>query len=251
MPRDVAPGRLQAHFKDADFSQHGSRWDSLWKDSYTPWDRGSPSMALNDVLADRKELFPSPPDPADGRRKTALVPGCGRGYDVLLLSALGYDTYGLDTSENAINEAKEVQTKVGGDEVYQAREGIKKGNITWLMGDFFKDDFLHAANVGKFDLIYDYTVSRQPDLSHVIQPRLAYIAHRHFSSSAPSHPRHDRPGRSVCLSSSPPKAGWSVSSFRHPNRLIWEALRTAYLPTRMSPISLVQGKKSPMTKTAQ
>ena len=159
MPRDVAPSRLQAHFKDADFSEHGSRWDSLWKDSFTPWDRGSPSMALRDVLVDRKELFPSSPSSTNGNRKTALVPGCGRGYDVLLLTALGYDTYGLDTSDNAINEAKEVQSRVGGDEIYQAREGVEKGKVIWLTGDFFKDDFLRAANVDGFDLIYDYTVS--------------------------------------------------------------------------------------------
>lgn len=142
MPRDLAPGRLQAHFQDADFSQHGSRWDSLWKDSFTPWDRGSPSMALNDVLVDRKDLFLSSPHNAGDKRKTALVPGCGRGYDVLLLSGLGYDSYGLDTSQNAINEAKEVQSKVGGDEVYQAEDGVAKGNITWLIGDFFSNEFL-------------------------------------------------------------------------------------------------------------
>ena len=116
-------------------------------------------MALRDVLVDRKELFPSSPSSTNGNRKTALVPGCGRGYDVLLLTALGYDTYGLDTSDNAINEAKEVQSRVGGDEIYQAREGVEKGKVTWLIGDFFKDDFLRAANVDGFDLIYDYTVS--------------------------------------------------------------------------------------------
>jgi hypothetical protein len=156
---DFVVGRLAETFKGADIAEHGRKWDSLWKDSYTPWDRGEPSMALADVLAEQPDLFggglPSP-----GHRRTALVPGCGRGYDVRLLSAFGYDAYGLDFSESAIKEAQEVQKKGADDEVYRPRKGVEEaGKITWLTGDFFKDDFLKEAGVEEFDLIFDYTVS--------------------------------------------------------------------------------------------
>ena len=77
-------------------SSHGPKWDSLWNESYTPWDRGGPSLALADLMQDKPELFSG--QTASSKNRTALVPGCGRGYDVLLLSALSYDVVGLDYS---------------------------------------------------------------------------------------------------------------------------------------------------------
>ncbi len=147
-------GKLEQTFSGSDFSSHGKRWDGLWKESFTPWDRGGPSMALNDLVLDRRDLVP--PSQDGGRRKKALVPGCGRGYDVLLLAALGYDVYGLDYSADAIERAVANSNEVGGEPVYDAREGVEKGAVTWLTGDFFADERL---STGEFDLIFDYTVS--------------------------------------------------------------------------------------------
>jgi len=46
--------------------------------------------------------------------------------------------------------------------VYETRDGVEKGKITWLAGDFFSDEVLKdVEGDGKFDLIYDYTVCRQ------------------------------------------------------------------------------------------
>ena len=150
--------RLRAHFIQAKgTAEHGKQWDALWKEGFLPWDKGSPSPALVDLLTERQDLFPSI---SFGGRRKALVPGCGKGYDVLLLSAFGYDAYGLEISNNALAEARKVEKEMAGKGVYEPREGLESGKITWLSGDFFEDEFLKDVDGdGKFDLFYDYTVS--------------------------------------------------------------------------------------------
>jgi SAM-dependent methyltransferase len=157
-------GRLQATFFNAPVSSHGSKWDDLWKDSYTPWDRGGPSLALLDTITSKTDLFPPPPPP-NAKRHTALVPGCGRGHDVILLSELGYDVVGLDYSAAAVREAaileKEVRNDGKGKEAYQSLEGKggDKGSITWVEGDFFHNAWLRTVGKTQFDVIFDYTVN--------------------------------------------------------------------------------------------
>lgn len=153
-----ARARLLAHFQ-GDPSAHGQKWDELWKEGFLPWDNGFPNPALVDLLAERQDLLEPAAGVAKRGRKKALVPGCGKGYDVLVLSAWGYDAYGLDISSNALEAAKETEREIGGNDEYKAREGVHKGNVTWLVGDFFKDDFLkNVDGEATFDLIYDYTV---------------------------------------------------------------------------------------------
>lgn len=92
-----------------------------------------------------------------------MVPGCGKGYDVLLLSAFGYDAYGLEISSNALEAARRTEKEMDGKGDYEMREGVEKGRVTWLAGDFFADAFLKdVEGEGAFDLIYDYTVSLFP-----------------------------------------------------------------------------------------
>lgn len=156
-PRDQltdARARLKAHFEGADVTGYSSKWDDLWKEGFYPWDRGFPSPALVDLLAERRDLFPA----SQGRKK-ALVPGCGKGYDVLLLSSWGYDAYGLDVSDKALEIARQTQKEAEGQDIYKTKEGVTKGSITWLSGDFFTNDFLKdVEGEPTFDLIYDYTV---------------------------------------------------------------------------------------------
>lgn len=117
-------------------------------------------MALDDLLTNHRELFPAVKsgDP----KPRALVPGCGRGHDVLLLSAFGYDVTGLDVSEAGLHEAAENQRLNGGEPIYAARdrEGAvtEKGSVAWMKADFF-DEQNSSLEPGSFDLIYDYTVS--------------------------------------------------------------------------------------------
>lgn len=148
--------RLKAQFENQDPTIHGEKWDQLWKDKITPWDNDSPNPALIDILNEREDLVPKK---AGGSRKKALVAGCGKGYDVLLLSAMGYDAYGLDISETGLQGAKDTEKEKGGKGLYATKEGVKKGKVIWVSGDFFKNDFLKSVEGGKtFDLIYDYTV---------------------------------------------------------------------------------------------
>jgi hypothetical protein len=147
-----ARARLKSHF-EGDSEAHGKKWDQLWEDGFIPWDKGTPSPALIDLLRDREDLFPI----KKGRLK-ALVPGCGKGYDVLLLSAWGYDAYGLEVSSKALESAKAIEREKEGNGEYDTREGVERGAVTWLSGDFFMNEFLKGRGEATFDLIYDYTV---------------------------------------------------------------------------------------------
>jgi SAM-dependent methyltransferase len=150
---------LREHFQSENTP---SKWNDLWADNFSPWDRGAPSPALIDLLAagtdpDKKPLFAAPPE---GRRKRALVPGCGRGYEVLLLAASGYDAVGLDASSIAIKEAKGWAEKEGSK--YPLGKGVQeRGRIEFVEEDFYDDEWIKKVfkeEDAKFDLIYDYTV---------------------------------------------------------------------------------------------
>lgn len=199
MPASETRSELQKTFEGRPAAQHISGWDDLWKKSLTPWDRAGPSQALRDaILSQNQNLFGSPikklattttmttttgqQQQQQQQRKKALVPGCGRGYDVLSLASLGYDTFGLDGSENAILAARKLEAEEISCEsdAYRLRDPlVGKGKIQFIIGDFFHEDFLAAITTNtttthgsdstsddtvpptttdeKFDLIFDYT----------------------------------------------------------------------------------------------
>ncbi|RDL38009.1 Uncharacterized protein BP5553_05442 [Venustampulla echinocandica] len=145
--------RLLSHFT-GDVSQHGKKWDDLWKEGFVPWDRGLPNPALVDLLSEQPGLLPNQP----GRKRKVLVPGCGKGYDVLLFSAHGYDAYGLEISDAALEGARRTEKEGKQEGVYETQKEVERGTVKWLKGDFFKDEFLKDVECeGLFDLIYDYT----------------------------------------------------------------------------------------------
>ena len=152
--------RLQATFSIPP-SEHGKGWDKLWKEGdFLPWDKGTPNPALVDLLDDRRDLVGSPliGEGENARRKRALVPGCGRGYDVLLLASLGYDAYGLEISESAVQRCEE-EKSANGSRYAVKDESVGAGESKFIIGDFFADDWLkEVEGSGKFELIYDYTV---------------------------------------------------------------------------------------------
>ncbi|GFF22668.1 probable thiol methyltransferase 2 [Aspergillus lentulus] len=139
-------------------------WAELWNKSGgkpLPFDRGFPNPALEDTLIEKRDIIGDPIGRgAQGNtyRKKALVPGCGRGVDVLLLASFGYDAYGLEYSATAVEVCKEEQAKNG--DKYPVRDAeIGQGKITFVQGDFFKDTWLEKLQLPRnsFDLIYDYT----------------------------------------------------------------------------------------------
>lgn len=156
--------RLKAHFVAHAPATHAQRWDALWSaGDFLPWDRGSANPALVDALRQRRDVLPSPKK--DGKRARALVPGCGKGYDVALFAAHGYDAVGLEVSQSAVGVAQEYLASPGEGplegEYGVADEAVGRGGVECLLGDFFEDDWLQGAGgLGEgFDLIYDNTVS--------------------------------------------------------------------------------------------
>lgn len=170
MAASTAPTKLRDHFASKPVSAHNDAWDALYAESFTPWDRAGPSLALADLLAQRIDLIPpslerdprgNPLRDTTGKvvRRSALIPGCGVGHDVLLLSSLGYDVVGLDYSHRALSAARENQNKV---QYKSSEEGVECGRVTWVSGDFFGETWEGGEGgegTQKFDLIYDYTVS--------------------------------------------------------------------------------------------
>lgn len=156
-----ARAKLSSHFSSSTFQgdsdNYGKGWEALWqKGDFLPWDRLAPSPALVDTLQNHQSVIGN--HEVDGRRKKALVPGCGRGVDVLLLESYGYDAVGLEYSAKAIEECEKFASERGGE--YETK--VSGGSRKFVQGDFYKDDWLEKLGMSgqKFDLIYDYTVSR-------------------------------------------------------------------------------------------
>ncbi|RMD41562.1 hypothetical protein DV735_g3560, partial [Chaetothyriales sp. CBS 134920] len=170
-PVGEVPTKLIDQFVKYPGDDYTKGWADLWERDFLPWDRGQSSPALADALR-------------------ALVPGCGRGYDVLLLESFGYDAVGLDVSEGAVRAALK-DGKAG------------KGSHKFVLGDFYKNDFLAElglADGGPFDLIYDFTFfcAMKPAMRPAWAQRMSELL-----AESPS-------ARLVCLefpSQKPPSAG--------------------------------------------
>lgn len=145
------------HFQDGNYAKG---WAKLWEEGdFLPWDRGRPSPALIDTLENYREVIGNAV--FDGRRKKALVPGCGRGVDVLLLASFGYDAVGLEISPQAVKACHEFAE--ANESTYPPKdEKMGKGSAQFVLGDFYKNEWKKEVGMAEheqFDLIYDYTVS--------------------------------------------------------------------------------------------
>lgn len=157
------PKGIQAHLAKYKGDNYVDGWASLWdKGDDLPWDRGFPNPALEDTLVQRAGTIGGPlAQDAQGKsyRRKALVPGCGRGVDVLLLASFGYDAYGLEYSATAVEACKKEEKE--NHSWYRVRDqSVGKGKVTFVQGDFFDDAWLKTIEVPRngFDIIYDYTV---------------------------------------------------------------------------------------------
>lgn len=171
LPVTEARAALMGHFaKFGPETNYGEGWAKLWDaGDFLPWDRMVPSPALSDTLDNHAHVVGSSklvlPD-GSTRRKRALVPGCGRGIDVMLLQAYGYDVVGLEYAAKAVEACEIYAKETDNDDIYKARsETVGKGSRVFVQGDFYTDEWLGKAGLeefgkeGVFELIYDYTVS--------------------------------------------------------------------------------------------
>ena len=237
--------RLRTHFSSLETTPtaQGSGWDSLWESaSFLPWDRGYVNPALIDLLAspssppptsEEKNPTPGAPSPSStppaielpkpveaGKRKRVLVPGCGKGYDVALFAAYGYDAYGLEVSQHAARAAESYLSNSGAGSLeneYEGRDGGQgKGRSVCLVGDFFGDDWVKQTGGTQFDIIYDNTVRSQSTTffggARRKWKRKRKIANINPSSSALSPPPCVRNGPNASPPSSRPPAHSSASS---------------------------------------
>ncbi|KAE8723953.1 Thiocyanate methyltransferase 1 [Hibiscus syriacus] len=98
-----------------------------WNQGFTPWDLGRPTPIILH-LHDTGSL-------PMGR---ALVPGCGTGYDVVVMACPGRYVVGLDISEEGIKKAKQMSCP-----------SPKADYFTFL-----KEDFSSWRPTDMFDLIF-------------------------------------------------------------------------------------------------
>ncbi|KAJ5264624.1 hypothetical protein N7505_007417 [Penicillium chrysogenum] len=150
--------RLIKHFEQSSIEDHNDAWNNLWEsDNSDMWDRGKPSPALIDLLEQREDILS--PIAANGQRKKILIPGCGKGYDVVMLALHGFDAVGLEISSKRVSTAevyahKELQTPQPYNFGSALASKFERGSVSFIQGDFFQSDCTKGE---KFDVIYDYT----------------------------------------------------------------------------------------------
>lgn len=88
-------------------ANHGNQnaWEVAWQEGTTPWEIKTQQGPLKEYLDSSGKVQL----PKSGR---AIVPGCGRGWDVVLLAEkTGLDVLGGDLSQSAIKAANEYLAK--------------------------------------------------------------------------------------------------------------------------------------------
>lgn len=80
---------------------HPDFWSERFEQDFIPWDNGGVPQALQQYLTRSKPV-------------TTLIPGCGSGYEVALLSESGWDVIAIDFSDAAVSAARTVLGKWSG-----------------------------------------------------------------------------------------------------------------------------------------
>lgn len=103
-------------------------WDVRYEHGVTPWDRGAPNPALIRWL-----------DEGILECGRILIPGCGRGYEVVELARRGFDVTAIDLSRNAIETVAEKLDAAG------------------LSATLERADFFSWAPDAPFEAVYEQT----------------------------------------------------------------------------------------------
>jgi SAM-dependent methyltransferase len=164
-------------------SDSANAWDALWSQDITPWDLGGPTKALVSELERKHREAPE-----TLQWKTALIPGCGSGYDLLSLARfwdsrpaccavdapcpIERTVIGLDVSPTSLERAKAYLVHARSSSIHKP---LMHTDIRLFTGDFFADpstwDLFHhektcnvdsvktrgIGSISTFDFIFDYT----------------------------------------------------------------------------------------------
>ncbi|GAC73216.1 hypothetical protein PANT_9d00001 [Moesziomyces antarcticus T-34] len=163
--KDDQVQKLRKLFASSDIPNDAKAWDQAWIDSTTPWDSNRPQPALVELLsgghdADVKvedlngDLVPVSKVIPRGSG-TAVVPGCGRGYDARVFAERGLTSYGVDISSNAVAAANQWLRD-------QNLDSDIGSNVNFVEADFFtlgtdKSAAKALAKPAQAVLAYDYT----------------------------------------------------------------------------------------------
>ena len=104
-------------------------WNKLYEKGDTPWDKGTHTPVLDDLLNKMPRLF----------RGRVLVPGCGIGHDARRLDEHGCEVVAIDIAPLAFERAKQADT--------EQRVDFRLANL------FELPDELR----GSFDLVWEHT----------------------------------------------------------------------------------------------
>lgn len=107
-------------------------WESRYQAGDTPWEKGQAAPPLVEVIEELEtdEWGPGP----------ILVPGCGLGHDVRLLSRLGIPVTGVDLSSTAVELAR--RFPVAGQETYEVGDFL---DPAWCEGKNFSAIWEHTC----------------------------------------------------------------------------------------------------------
>ena len=77
----------------------------------------------------------------------------------MLFASHGYDAYGLDISQTAVDACQKLDRERGDDATkYPVKDTkIGRGLRHFIVADFFKDDLSSHTSGAGFDVIYDHT----------------------------------------------------------------------------------------------
>jgi len=82
-------------------------WDERFDGEFTPWDRGGVPERLPRFVAENRKPGSDPLGPTPGLGLTALIPGCGAGYELALLCESGWNATAIDFSPSAVAAARQ------------------------------------------------------------------------------------------------------------------------------------------------
>ncbi|KAJ9477170.1 Thiopurine S-methyltransferase [Pseudozyma hubeiensis] len=165
LSKDDQIQNLRKLFADSDIPNDPKAWDKAWVDSTTPWDANKAQPALVELLRGAHDADTQVPD-ADGKPipisqaipkgdGTAVVPGCGRGYDAKVFAERGMTTYGVDVSSAAVAAANKWLDD-------QDLPTDLDSKVNFAEADFFslgsnKSVVSELSTPGQARLAYDYT----------------------------------------------------------------------------------------------